>query len=268
MNQDRPTVSWQTAPARWLEELGWGWSGLKEVRDVYKSVRRKIFNRDYIYPFVGSRGFIFTPEGQCRRCRCSALTNWATKSHSWEQVNLLGSCWAQHRTSYVGLNTALHISHFFHKTEDAHSCLTLGFHLTSRRPCCCEEQSRKSLLGIWFYYYAKLERHFAILWYTNLAVSSREWKPRIAMKVHKADKGFPEGWIRGTRYREGEFQTFSDFPVSSPSHQTDLEGINHIVTLRIAIAECFSLCFFFFQNLAKSQSKSMASPGSVMESTS
>ena len=26
------------------------------------------------------------------RCQCSALTNWATKSHSWEQVNLLGSC--------------------------------------------------------------------------------------------------------------------------------------------------------------------------------
>ena len=26
------------------------------------------------------------------RCRCSALTNLATKSHSWEQVNLLGSC--------------------------------------------------------------------------------------------------------------------------------------------------------------------------------
>ena len=25
------------------------------------------------------------------RCRCSALTNWATKSHSWEQINLLGS---------------------------------------------------------------------------------------------------------------------------------------------------------------------------------
>lgn len=64
------------------------------------------------------------------------------------------------------------------------------------------------------------------------------------MKVHKADKSFPEGWVRGTRYREGEFQTFSAFPVSSPSHQTDLEGINHIITLRIAIAECFS--FFFF----------------------
>ena len=26
------------------------------------------------------------------RCRCSALTKWATKSHSWEPVNLLGSC--------------------------------------------------------------------------------------------------------------------------------------------------------------------------------
>lgn len=85
----------------------------------------------------------------------------------------------------------------------------------------------------------------AIVSFTNMAVSSREWKPRIAMKVHKADKSFPEGWLRGTRYREGEFQTFSAFPVSSPSHQTDLEGINHIITLRIAFTECFSLFFFF-----------------------
>ena len=33
-------------------------------------------------------------------------------------------------------------------------------------------------------------------------------------------------------------QTFSAFPVSSPSHQTD--------SLRIAIAECLSLFFFFY----------------------
>mgnify|MGYP006896103151 CR=1 FL=1 len=43
-----------------------------------------------------------------------------------------------------------------------------------------QNNSEKSLLGIWFYYYAKLERHFAIVLYTNMAVSSSEWKPRIA----------------------------------------------------------------------------------------
>ena len=36
----------------------------------------------------------------------------------------------------------------------------------------------------WFYYYTELERHFPIVFYTNMAVSSREWKPRIS-----ADKG-------------------------------------------------------------------------------
>ena len=45
-----------------------------------------------------------------------------------------------------------------------------------------QNNSEKSLLGIWFYYYAKLERHFAIVLYTNKAVSSREWKPRIGTK--------------------------------------------------------------------------------------
>ena len=34
------------------------------------------------------------------RCRCSALTNWATKSHSWEQVKLLGSCFPVKGMSY------------------------------------------------------------------------------------------------------------------------------------------------------------------------
>ena len=34
------------------------------------------------------------------RCRCSALTNWAKKSHSWEQVNLLGSCFPLKGMSY------------------------------------------------------------------------------------------------------------------------------------------------------------------------
>ena len=34
------------------------------------------------------------------RCRCSALTNWATKSHGWEPVNLLGSCFPVKEMSY------------------------------------------------------------------------------------------------------------------------------------------------------------------------
>ena len=38
----------------------------------------------------------------------------------------------------------------------------------------------KKVLFIRFYYHAKLERHFAIVLYTNMAVSSREWKPRLA----------------------------------------------------------------------------------------
>ena len=42
-----------------------------------------------------------------------------------------------------------------------------------------QNKGDKSLLGIRFYYYAKLERHFAIVLYTNIAVSSRERKPRI-----------------------------------------------------------------------------------------
>jgi len=43
-----------------------------------------------------------------------------------------------------------------------------------------QNNSEKSLLGLCLYYYAKLERRFAIVLYPNMAVSSREWKPRIA----------------------------------------------------------------------------------------
>ena len=35
------------------------------------------------------------------------------------------------------------------------------------------------LLRIWLYYYAKLVGPFSIVLYTNMAVSSRGWKPRI-----------------------------------------------------------------------------------------
>ena len=48
----------------------------------------------------------------------------------------------------------------------------------SRRPCWCTEKYRKNL-WIWFYFYAKLERHFATVSYTNMAISSGEWKPKI-----------------------------------------------------------------------------------------
>ena len=44
-----------------------------------------------------------------------------------------------------------------------------------------QNNSEKNLLGIWFYYYANFERHFAIVLYTNMAVSSREWKPSIGL---------------------------------------------------------------------------------------
>ena len=52
----------------------------------------------------------------------------------------------------------------------------LGFYATSRQPFWCSEQWK-----IWFYYYAKLERNFAIVVYTKMAVSSSEWKPRIEL---------------------------------------------------------------------------------------
>ena len=42
-----------------------------------------------------------------------------------------------------------------------------------------QNNSEKIILGIWFYYYSKRERHFAIVLYTSMGVSSREWKPRI-----------------------------------------------------------------------------------------
>ena len=44
-----------------------------------------------------------------------------------------------------------------------------------------QNNSEKSLLGFRFFYYAKLERHFVIVLYTSMAVSSREWKPRIPL---------------------------------------------------------------------------------------
>ena len=37
-----------------------------------------------------------------------------------------------------------------------------------------QNNSEKSPLGIWLYYYAKLQRHFVIVLYTNMVVSSYE----------------------------------------------------------------------------------------------
>ena len=42
-----------------------------------------------------------------------------------------------------------------------------------------QNNKEKSILGILCHFYAKLERHFTIALYTNMAFSSREWKPRI-----------------------------------------------------------------------------------------
>ena len=62
-----------------------------------------------------------------------------------------------------------------------------------------QNNSEKSLLGIWFYYYAKLERHFAIVLYTNKAVSSREWKPRITLWV--LHDNVSKKWTTSATYR-------------------------------------------------------------------
>ena len=43
-----------------------------------------------------------------------------------------------------------------------------------------QNNSGDRLLGTWFYYYAKLEQHFAIVLYTNMAISSHEWKPAFS----------------------------------------------------------------------------------------
>ena len=53
----------------------------------------------------------------------------------------------------------------------------------------------KKVLGIWFYYCAKLERHFAIVLYTNMSASSRECNQSIgvwASGIH---------FVRSTRHK-------------------------------------------------------------------
>ena len=51
----------------------------------------------------------------------------------------------------------------------------LGVRVRSRRPCWCTEKIvflKKNPLGIWFYYYAKLEQYFFNVLYTNCSFSS------------------------------------------------------------------------------------------------
>ena len=64
------------------------------------------------------------------------------------------------------------------KESRSHPCLSVftwrhGSHVG------VQNNSEKILLGIWFYYYVKHEWHLAIVLYTNMAVSSHEWKPRM-----------------------------------------------------------------------------------------
>ena len=53
-----------------------------------------------------------------------------------------------------------------------------------------QNNSEKRLLGLWLYYCAKLERRFVIVLYTNMAVSSREWKSRNASAIKRAENIF------------------------------------------------------------------------------
>ena len=43
-----------------------------------------------------------------------------------------------------------------------------------------QNNSKKRFLGILFYYYANLERHFALVLYTNSAVLSREFNLQVS----------------------------------------------------------------------------------------
>ena len=47
-----------------------------------------------------------------------------------------------------------------------------------------QSNSEKGLLGIWFYDYAKLEPHFAIVLFTNMAFSPCEWKPWVRIRSY------------------------------------------------------------------------------------
>ena len=51
-----------------------------------------------------------------------------------------------------------------------------------------QNNSEKGLLGICFYYCAKLERHFAVALYTNMTVSSRVKTKNTNKILHKMGK--------------------------------------------------------------------------------
>ena len=58
-----------------------------------------------------------------------------------------------------------------------------------------QNNSEKSRLGIWFCYYAKLERHFANVFLTNMAVSSCEWKPWIQIDAFSLNWKGENNWV-------------------------------------------------------------------------
>ena len=106
--------------------------------------------------------------------------------------------------------------------------------------------SEKSLLGVWSYYYPKLERHFAIVLYTNMAVSSREWKPRIERRLaiflgETIKEGGPEGY-------EDMWISFLCFVSFRLAYHSNFFQIQNIIK---AIKKCFltaiqpSLIFLF-----------------------
>ena len=69
---------------------------------------------------------------------------------------------------------------FTHNALSSHACSVFSFFMWRHRfHVGVQNNSKTILLGIWFYYYAKLEQHFVFVLYTNMAMSSCEWKPRI-----------------------------------------------------------------------------------------
>ena len=90
-----------------------------------------------------------------------------------------------------------------------------GFHLTSSTPCWCTDQTRKTHLGIRFYYYANHESSFVIVLYTNMAVLSRDWKPPIISSRLTANKS--NCTVVGKSY---SLTAFFKFPITEGKYNT------------------------------------------------
>ena len=123
---------------------------------------------------------------------------------SWKEIIFLGACMRQyrHREFQFPLWYAVHLG-----TESEHQVLN-GSHIFVSITrvllflVCIwrhgghvgvQNNGERSLLGIWFYYYTKLERHF---------VSSRECNPRIA-------------WYQYTRKRRRD-EEGKQYPIRLP----------------------------------------------------